>query len=305
MSCLFPKTAWQLCKGAKLVFSEPVSDLSRYEKLQVPCQKCMQCRLERSRQWAMRCVHESSLHDKNCFITLTYNDKFLPADFSLSKKSWQDFMKRFRVAVAPQKIRFFMCGEYGDLLSRPHYHACIFGYDFPDKLHYSTRDGVNLYTSQFLQSLWSEPYSKEPFGYVTVGDVTFESAAYVARYITKKITGDKAKDHYQLVDGSTGECHQLLPEFTLMSRRPGIASAWHDKFKSDLDKDFLTMRGVKMRPPRFYDKLLHKHYPEEHDDLKLKRKQSAINNPVDPARLDARRYIARNTLTKLKRGIES
>ena len=105
--------------------------------------------------------------------------------------------------VPTQGVRFFHCGEYGELLYRPHYHACLFGFDFSDKVLWSTRGGVRLYRSKILEKLWT-------FGFSTIGDVTFESAAYVARYCTKKITGDKADEHY----------NGRSPEYVTMSRPP-------------------------------------------------------------------------------------
>ena len=129
--------------------------------LSLPCGKCMGCRLERSRQWAMRCMHEAQMHEDNCFITLTYRPDDLPKDGSLNKKHFQDFMKRFRHRYSDTKIRYYMCGEYGEDFGRPHYHACIFGFDFPDKVHWKTFNGCKLFTSEILEDLWS-------FGFCTV-----------------------------------------------------------------------------------------------------------------------------------------
>jgi len=302
MPCYHPIQAYrgsvQPSGKRAVIFSPPKR--GPIESTQLPCGRCIGCRLERSRQWAIRCVHEADLHDDNCFLTLTYDEDHLAPDGSLSKRDWQLFAKKLRKAIYPQKFRFFMCGEYGEKLSRPHFHVCLFGYRPSDCELYTTREGVNLYKSDFLASVWGK-------GFVTVGDVTFESAAYVARYITKKITGDLAEDHYSTVDTSTGEYCSKTPEFVLMSRRPGIAAGWHDLYKSDLDKDFLTLRGVKMRPPKFYDYLTEKEDPEVLAARKVERKESATKFSHDntPARLAVKETIKLKKFNQLKRGYEN
>lgn len=307
-ACLYPVQTWLPPNGGRPVFSRSPPG-GGHTSLILPCNQCSECRLERSRQWAMRCTHEAQLHDSNCFITLTYSDDHLPGDHSLSKRTWQLFMKSFRKAIAPTKVRFFMCGEYGENFSRPHYHACIFGYDFPDKVFLkNSQSGDRLYTSALLDSLWRK-------GFAWTGSVTFESAGYVARYCTKKVTGVNAADHYVLTDADTGESFSVLPEFALMSRRPGIGKHWHERYKSDLDKDYLIMRGKRMRPPKFYDRQL----PEE-ELLALKESRKLAAKDAQPkllahvpvhrddlksTRLGVRRYLSNSKLIKLKRGFEN
>lgn len=233
----------------------------------VPCGQCIGCRLERSRQWAIRCVHESQLHDANCFITLTYDNDHLPKDRSLHVEHFQKFMKRLRKQYGPG-IRFFHCGEYGEKFARPHYHACLFGFDFKDKLLWKTVRGTHLFTSDSLKKLW-------PFGFSTIGNVTFESAAYVARYITKKITGKNAEQHYSHIT-SDGEILERKPEYVTMSRRPGIASHWFQKYSCDVyPSDFIVLNGKKLKPPKFYDRIYEHTYPLKLQAIKIKRKQLA------------------------------
>lgn len=217
--------------------------------IELPCGKCIGCRLEYSRQWAMRCVHEASLYDRNCFITLTYNDEHLPIDLSLDYKHFQLFMKRLRKKFGP-KIRFFACGEYGDKNYRPHFHACLFNFDFDDKVVF--KSGSNpLYVSPSLDSLWSD--SNGLIGFSTIGQVTFDSASYVARYVTKKVTGDLAIEHYTRV-GLDGKTYQVVPEFARMSRRPGIGAGYYEKYKDDFySDDSIIVNGRSVKPPRFYD----------------------------------------------------
>lgn len=248
--------------------------------IDLPCGQCIGCRLEKSRQWALRCVHESKLYQDNCFITLTYDDDNLPENANLNLRHFQLFLKTFRKAIAPHKIRYFHCGEYGDndvtnnkhisqygisKLGRPHYHAIIFGYDFYDKQLLRERDGIKLYHSAELSKYW-------PHGFNTIGAVTFESAAYVARYICKKRTGDKADGHYTRIYPDTGLSVSIEPEYVTMSRRPGIATGWFQKFQGDVyPKDFTTIRGKKIKPPKFYDSLLEQQDQELYQEIKTNR----------------------------------
>lgn len=238
----------------------------------IPCGQCIGCRLEYSRQWALRCYHESQLYDENSFLTLTYDNEHLPNDKSIHKEEIQKFFKRLRKNTG-RKIRYFACGEYGSKNNRPHYHAIIFGYDFPDKYLWSIRDGNALYRSNILEKCWK-------LGHAKIGSVTFESAAYVARYIMKKRKGkpdQKDKDgktnaeHYQMLDTETGEITEIQPEFCIMSRKPGIGLEWLKQYKTDTDKDYVTLRGMKMSLPKYYDNKLH----ELGEDIE-KRKQNRL-----------------------------
>lgn len=272
-------------------------------KVTVPCGQCIGCRLERSRQWAVRCLHESSLHDSNCFITLTYSDEHLPSDGSLDVTHFQKFMKRLRARYG-KGIRYFHCGEYGDRFLRPHYHACLFNFDFPDLEFWKTTSGGRLYVSASLQELW-------PYGFSTVGAVTFDSAAYVARYVMKKVNGPLAEAHYSsdFLDVDTGELSTIVrkPEYVTMSRRPGIGADWYDKYQSDVYKgDFVVVNGRKVRPPKFYDSRYLLDNPEDYIDLKSSRRLSArtyaSNNTVE--RLEVRERVQLAKLSLISRGLD-
>lgn len=254
----------------------------------LPCGRCIGCRLERSRLWAMRCVHEASLHDENCFLTLTYNDQHLPASGSLIKTEVPLFMKRLRKSLEPLKVRFFHCGEYGFKGSRPHYHALIFGYAFPDRVLFSQKNGVDLYVSDSLNRLWGK-------GFCTVGDLTFESAAYVARYVLKKVTGPDAEDVYQGRE----------PEFVTMSRRPGIGAGWIDKFASDVyPSDRVVLRGgAQCRPARFYDNKFDIDNPSVFSDVKRHRLQNVVSEGSE--RLRAKEECTRLRVERLVRNYEA
>jgi hypothetical protein len=298
MSCVNPLKAFQ-CFDKSIVFDE-VRKHDIVRSLSLPCGQCVGCRLERSRQWAMRCMHEASLHENNCFITLTYDNTHLPSDGSLHYKDFQLFIKRLRKKFGFNRIRYYMAGEYGENFGRPHFHACIFGHDFHDKkLWKRTPSGSLLYRSKDLEVLW-------PFGYSSVGDVNFESAAYVARYIMKKITGKKAKDHYEEIDLESGEIVKREPEFNKMSLKPGIGAHWFKKFKNDVyPHDYVVVRGKKMKPPKAYDKWYKNDNPFEYDEILYKREINAKLNPDnhDPKRLDAKRQILESRLSLLKRNL--
>lgn len=265
----------------------------------IPCGRCTGCLLERSRVWAVRCLNEASLYKDNCFITLTFDDDNLPVDRSLDKRHFQLFMKRLRKMYGA-KIRFFACGEYGETRKRPHYHACIFNFDFPDKVLWKVRDDVPLYTSVSLSGLW-------PYGFCTVGAVSFESAAYVARYVMKKVYGSDSKDHYTVMDPSTGELFELEPEFILMSRRPGIGRDWYEKYRSDVfPSDFMVTRGMKMKPPRYYDNLYDQENPVGAYLIRIRRQFQAAQGASDAtlSRLKVRQQCADAKISLLKRSLD-
>lgn len=236
----------------------------RDQPLTVSCGQCIGCRLERSRQWAVRCMHESQCHDENCFITLTYNDDNLPFAASLQRRDFQLFMKRL-IKKSGQPIRLYYCGEYGPTTRRPHYHACLFGWRPTDPLLFSQGSDYKLYESPLLTSVWG-------LGHATFGELTFDSAAYCARYITEKITGEPAQDHYTYIDDETGECFPISPEFNGMSRRPGIGKPWHERYGTEVGlKDEVIMSGRPMRPPRAYDRWFEHTDPETWLSIKEER----------------------------------
>lgn len=326
MPCFKPLEGWYSKEvnptGKRSIVFNKKQALEPDAPIDIPCGQCVGCRLERSRQWAIRCVHEAQLHEDNCFITLTFNDDSLAKrenPSSLDKTEFPNFMKRLRFEVVKKNpfpkhlkkeraewqfkngIRYFHCGEYGDKYGRPHYHAILFGYDFADKQLINIINGQKLYRSNQLERLW-------PFGYSSIGSVTFESAAYVARYVMKKVTGDQAWHHYSDIDYDTGEITNVRePEYTTMSRRPGIASKWFEKYKDDVyPSDFITVRGVKMKAPKYYDKILEKSDIYEYERIKDLRKLSALEHSDNNTneRLAVREKLQLNKLNQLPRKLD-
>jgi hypothetical protein len=176
-------------------------------------------------------------------------------------------MKRIRKKFGDDKIRFFMSGEYGSQTFRPHYHAILFGLHLDDLKPYKTvKEAGEFYTyynSESLQECW-------PYGYVVVGEVTWESCAYTARYVMKKLKGKEAKFY---------EEHNIQPEFTLMSRKPGIARQYYDEHPDIYEQDKINVStpkgGKQFRPPRYFDKLFDIDCPEKSAELKALRAKLA------------------------------
>lgn len=284
MPCYSPHRAWRTNtinpdtgkRGITFSRSKALLDM----EVIIPCGRCMGCRISKSVQWALRCVHESKFHHSNCFITLTYDDAHVPQGGTLVKKHFQDFMKRFRKSIAPKKVRYYMCGEYGEQLGRPHYHALIFGYDFPDKVPFKYRKDSILYVSEHLQNLW-------PFGFVTLGEVTYQTAAYCAKYATKKVFGDQASEHYG----------DRLPEYSTMSLKPGIGFSYWEKYQKEILQHDSVVRNGRVFPiPRFYTE---KFTDDEQAMLKAARSEKLHMADQSLARLRVREAVK---LSKLKMG---
>ena len=270
MPCFHPLQAWKTEDGIK--FYNPYKDNRNHKGIKIPCRQCTGCRSEYSRQWAMRNVHEAQLHDRNVFITLTYDDEHLPKNGTLVKDHFRLFIKSLRKPhkklgwTPPKKIRFYMCGEYGEKFGRPHYHAILFNTYFPDSTPIQGKP--NLFDSNILRQIWGK-------GHVSIGAVTFESAAYVSAYVQKKINGKQKDEHYAIYNKETGEYFgQLQQEYANMSRKPGIAGDWLAKYKDRVyQTDDITINGRKMRPPKYYDRLYEIDHQDKMEEIKKNRKK--------------------------------
>lgn len=318
MTCFYPKQALRTNaltsngkRAIRFIDSKTAEKLVGNPDLLsgLPCGQCTGCRLERSRQWAVRMLNEADLHSANSFITLTFDDDNLKKrdnPMSLDKRDFQLFMKDLRYELYKQnlKIRYYMCGEYGELFKRPHYHAVIFGYDFPDKQLYKVNRGLPYYTSDFLKSVW-------PYGFNVVTDVTFDTCAYVARYIMKKHFGKDAwKRYIDYINEETGEIiGHRIPEYTTMSRADGIGKAWLDKYLQDVyprDKIFMRHKKVFCKPPKYYDSQYEIINPSDYLRIKKDRiEQAILCAPDDVQRhLHAKKTIKDQQIKILKRNLE-
>lgn len=285
MACSSPLIAFQTDSG-EIVFVER-GKIRR--ELKLPCGQCTLCLLERSRQWAVRCMHESQMHASSCFITLTYDENHVPSDYSLVYSHFQKFMKRVRKRFSA-RVRFYMCGEYGESNFRPHFHALLFGISFDDRYPWRVSpSGFQLYRSSVLESLWT-------FGSCEIGDVSFESAAYIARYCIKTLSRQGIE---WLLDGETGELYERPREFTRMSLKPGIGQDWFKKFCREVyPLDRVVVRGMEQKPPKYYDKLLKAAPDLLWDDVEFARQKRAdmLREDSSPDRLEAREVVARARL---------
>lgn len=218
MVCNKPIVAYHLGydNTGKPVISYSQKDKANGFPILRDCGSCLGCRLKKSKEWAVRCYKELEYWQDACFVTLTYNDNCLPLATSYSHLALEPpvvqptllrsdvvaFNKRLRTKLGrlglTDKIKIFYAGEYGDNNHRPHYHLLIFGFKPFDLVPYrQNRFGQQLYNSSFLESLWyrkspefdktkRRKWKKVSCGFVVVGDVSFTSASYVARYILKK-----------------------------------------------------------------------------------------------------------------------
>lgn len=271
-------------------------------------------------------MHEAQMHKYNCFVTITYAPEHLPPHGSLIKSDHQKFLKRLRKALGRgtiltdssaltppsnnadmgrrpiPRLKYYMAGEYGEKLQRPHYHFCLFGIDFQDKKYWQkTPAGSRIYRSPTLEKLW-------PFGHSTVGELTFESAAYTARYVMKKINGKMKKNHYEKIDIDTGEIINIQPEYNEMSRAQGIGKTWITKYAADAYTALpgqVIVRGKTANTPRYYDKQLKTWDPQRYELLIDERTKSGRKRAADntPSRLKVREAVTQAKIHQLKRTI--
>lgn len=210
-------------------------------------------------------------------------------------------MRRLRKSL-DKKISYFACGEYGydenqpTKLGRPHFHALIFGHQFPDIEPVGlSHNGSQRYKSQTLAQIWG-------MGNIDVGDVTLQSAGYVARYTTKKQSGGRGAKHYVKICPITGEYHNVLPEMLLCSKKPAIGLNWYNKYKTDLQKGYIVVQGDKCPIPKYYKKLL-----DLEDNINWQLNKRNQSNKCDPTKtnsweqMDTVRKIQQNKSDRLIR----
>ena len=304
MPCYNPLLAWKV--EGKIVFNPPSGSAGLLKPFNLPCSKCYGCRLNYARSWALRCQLEALSHKDNCFITLTFSNEMLQKrnnPWSVDKNDFQLFMKKLRKKHG-EHIRYFHCGEYGEKTYRPHYHALIFGHDFRIKTNNNKVQQFGkkhpLYNSEELNNLWS-------YGHCTVGDLNFTTASYTARYVTKKIKGEASKIH---IDPITGAVTNIEDVYCTMSRGNkktkfnGIGEAAYHKYKHRwYGNDFIVNgNGIKMKPPRYFDKLYEKEYPQRFEAIKKARKETldVIGYSIKDPKYKRLREIEEVKLLKLK-----
>ncbi|WNK14340.1 MAG: replication initiator protein [Microvirus sp.] len=308
MQCYYPIRAFQVKTGTPLFFSPQKNATA----IDIPCGKCIGCRLNQAQQWAIRSHHEAKCWPKNTFATLTYNDEQLPADLNLQPQHFTLFLKRLREHQQRKhnnKIRYMMCGEYGDLYSRPHYHAIIYNFEPDDLQHYKdTKAGHPVYTSETMDKLWR-------MGTTYWGNATYESAGYIARYVTKVFSNTK---HTEIIDVETGEIIQRVTPYADRSTHPGLGAEWIRKYgKTDAySHDRIILDGKKLPVPRYYSKIQEREAPLYYHETKQKRRENAdtkdnqlyetereaTSNPwVDHKRLATHEQVKKAQIKSLRR----
>lgn len=304
MPCYQPKEAvrvhfnasWNWTKNGKykVYFGKEAESMIRgfgeyTEVLKIPCNSCVGCMNRRTSDWALRCYHESMYWSSTTMITLTYESGYLPPNRSLDKSDLQKFWKRFRQELRRKyginSIRYFACGEYGEERGRPHYHAVVFGFGFPDKIEVSNNPGAvnRLWESAMLTKIWG-------MGKCTLSVLGANGAAanYISKYVTKKSYGAKGDKEY----AGTGR----IPPFSCMSQ--GIGDSWYEDYRSDLYPHSYCVSedgSTKLPVPKRYDRKLAEEYPEYWEWIKeqrnLNRKDTSQNETLE--RLEVRHELAK------------
>ena len=286
----------------------------------IPCGQCIACRINYSKEWAARCTMETLYHKEQWFLTLTYDNDHVPTintetgeltrggywalgtdeageykevkqSLSLLPKDLQDFLKRLRInqdRKYPEagKIRFYACGEYGGKTLRPHYHILAYGLHVPDLTYFKTVDGNEYYLSEYVAKIWG-------MGHIIIGKLSWQSCAYVSRYVMKKQLGKDergftAKDRYQEAG--------LEPEFVRMSLKPGIGQRYYEDHRDEIySNDEIILPGkkepIKMKPPRKFDRWLEKDDWDLHREIKEAREAAVKQNQETKMKKTSQTYI--------------
>lgn len=275
MHCISPLKA-SLKNDGSITFNNKKA-IDGLEPFQIVCRKCLPCRLNNAREKAIRAVHEARSHKNNAFLTLTYAEDHI-GDSRLNYKHFQDFMRTLRrkqaeklykdthkagkqitMKEAREKsyISFMVTGEYGDKTKRPHWHALLFNYWPQDtKYLFMNKFGDNYYDSEELKKIWN-------MGHISLSELTFKSAGYVARYAAKKLTHGKDQEH------------DFDPIHKTSSRR-AIGRSWIERHhRHAFENGFVTLPdGGITKIPRYYCNWLqqrsvksHKEYTKEYEQL--------------------------------------
>ena len=258
----------------------------------IPCGKCIGCRLENSKNKATQACYEAEEHKENWFLTITYDDDHLPeAEPAINEETGEEmdpnpggtlkpadltnFMKKLRSYYERKYnhkgIRFMACGEYGSTTGRAHYHTICFNLPIlPKNMSFwkFNENHETLWRCPELEKIWGK-------GMIVAGDVNWSTCAYVGRYITKKVGMPADKQHYKNLG--------IEPEFYRASNRPGIGKTYYEKHKEEIyKKDSMIVKKygggtMKVKPPKYYDKLYDIENPERMEEIKKQRKKKSEN----------------------------
>lgn len=226
----------QCTRPVRIKHGKSQTAIKHTEGMLVACGKCIACRIQKRKEWSLRMMHEKEFWNDSIFVTLTYDDNHLPANNSLNKKHLQDFFKRLRRDLKQRRIKYFACGEYGDTYGRPHYHIIIFGLSLNE-------EDKRLIIQNWTFCDWSNyTIRNKSFGLAEA-----DSINYVAQYIDKKFTGDKAQEEYVRKNRD--------PVFRILSL--GIGARYADSNSDQLKANLCCKhRGTEHGLPRYYVKRL-------------------------------------------------
>jgi len=314
MTCYYPLTGYRTKEpneNGKYPIVWGYQEAQLDDEITCCCGRCLGCLIDKSQDWAIRGVHESNLHEQNSFITLTYDEEHLPLDKSLHRSEFNQFLERLRYWLElnqPEtKFLYLGCGEYGEQ-GRAHFHSALFGFQFPDLQAHQGNGKDMLYTSEILTQIWGK-------GFCTVGEVTRESVAYIARYTLKKQSlamNDRLKKGRELINPMTGEIttaeeilySEINKEMQFSSRNPALGKNWFLKYGNDCRKGFITLKGRKHPIPTYYEKLMDKYWgPVEYDEYFAQKKLAMNpNNPENKTeRLRVREEVKKRKMAHFTR----
>lgn len=285
MRCTSPRKVGFQADGKTICWS-PKNYSKEFAEFQLPCGKCIECRLEYARQWAVRCVHEAQMYDRNCFITLTYSDDHLKSN-KLVYADFQKFMKKLR-KLQQEPIGMFVTGEYGDKTKRPHWHAIIFNWSPNDAIpKYKNIRGDQVWDSKTLTDLWGK-------GIAEFGSVTFESAGYCARYAAKKLSHGKDNEHeYQPISKK--------------SSKHAIGKKWLEQFWPDVFNygRIILRDGSESTIPRYYQKWFKENHPELYSEFVTKVRAASVQKAQGISDEENRLYLKNLRDRILEKGMVS
>lgn len=330
----FDPVTKKVIKDEKWILNEKSFPHSAFEYINLPCKKCVGCRSDNAKMWMIRSCNEMKMHDKSCFITLTYSDdsELVQRDplclCSLRYKHFQNFMKRLRKNFPGREISYIVAGEYGPSNGRSHWHAILYGINFDEdrELVYTSK-GYKHYFSQILQDCWSTWDSDlsihVPIGFTDLADADADCCAYVSQYVLKKLPiGIKEPVVGKYVD-EFGELKdiplvEVAPPIIRTSRNPAIGKRWYDKYgKNAVEKGFIfAERGenqyYKVKTPEYYYKRFEQIDPDKYQVIKKRKEEFAhkldVENPIDRVELQRKseshlyriKQKIKQVLTKLK-----
>ena len=269
MSCYKSKPAWKATypnENGKhpIRFNQPGD--KRTPDYFIDCGKCEGCRARQRMDWAIRMSHEAAEHKHNSFLTLTYDDDNLPEDGKIHRKHVKNFLERLEYKLG-YKPRYYVCGEYGELTRRPHYHAIIFGDDFRESRYtYAIND--KLYGNKDLERVWRN-------GAISIADFSHATALYTAGYVTKKISD--------------------TDNFSMQSRNPPLGKTWVRKHHDNIRRlERITIEGQEYPIPKVYMKWLEGVESFDHIKENLSQKVKTLNDQKLRAKRD--HYMAKQNL---------